>query len=137
MATIDVSATTQKVQPYTGGGPIALVTFECDTAANPATTSDDLIIGYLPAYAIILGGLVEVVTAEGGTATIDIGTAENGQELGAGVNVNATAGTVTNIALANPIMVPSGATGIWVEPQNNLDAAVFKVHLLVAYTGLA
>lgn len=131
MATVDLSTSSLDAQPYPYTNPISLVTLEVDCAANAATTSDDYKLGDFPTTAMVLCGWLEVVTAEGGTATVDIGVAQNGDTIAAGANVNATAGTITAISPAAPVAISGG--NIWVEPQNNLDAAVFKIHLVVAY----
>jgi len=136
MATIDVSASTSTAQPWNAHEAVSILTFDYSAVTDPATTSDDVILGYLPANCVILGGTVRVVTAEGGTATIDIGTAASGTEIAAAVDINATAGTITNLALANPVMVPASPTGIWLDPNHNLDAAVVQIKLIVAYTNL-
>ena len=131
MATVDLSTSSLDAQPYPYTQPVSLVTLTVDAATNTATTSDDYKLGDFPTTAMVLCGWLEVVTPEGGTATVDIGIAQDGATIVAGADVNAAAGTITAISLAAPVAITSG--NIWVEPQNNLDAAEFKIHLVVAY----
>ena len=90
----------------------------------------------VPEGHIHLGTTVEVLTAEGGTATADIGiTGGDVDCLLDGVDLNGTAGTFTSsVAAAHGI---GGTTGGYVTPDggqtfsllanNALDAAKFRV----------
>ena len=129
-AVYDLSTEGATASPPFSLNPVTLVTLTFDTKTNPATTADDYKLGVFDTKTLFLGGWLEVVTAEGATATVDIGVAQDGDTIAAGANVNATAGTVTAITPAAPLAISSGY--IWVEPQNNLDNAVFKLHALVA-----
>jgi len=132
MADIDVRTSTSSAQPWTEPCPVSILTFNYSAVTDPVGTGDDVLLGTLPAGCVVLGGTVKVVTGEGGTATIDLGDVASGTQIATAVNVE-TAGTF-NLALANPVMVSMSTTGVWLDPNHALDAAVLEIKLVVVYT---
>ncbi len=110
---------------------------------NLTTAGGEYALFDIPEGHLHLSTVVEVLTAEGGTATADIGV--GGGDLDAfidGVNLNGTAGTITWSGAATTAEVhssggatagyttPDGGIAVVLDPQNDLDAAKFRVTML-------
>lgn len=86
----------------------------------------------IPANSIVLGGVqTDVQTAEGGTATANIGDASDVSGYDAGVNFNSATTTVVNSTREadnySEGRVYDAADTIDIIPANNLDAAIVQV----------
>lgn len=94
----------------------------------------------LPADILVVACKVEVLTAEGGVATADLGlTGGNVDEYIDGVDLNAAAGTVVvsgAAATAEPVAMENGgkylsaAETVSLLANNALDTAVIRVQIL-------
>jgi len=95
-----------------------------DTAANNMATTDTYKVCTIDAGVLVESIKVLVDTAEGATATIDIGDSAAGTTFDDAMNLNATAGTLAATAdLAYKYY--SAANYILLTPNNALDAAKF------------
>ena len=94
----------------------------------------------VPERHVFLSCLVEVLTAEGGTATLDVGvaTGETGVDIDGfadGVNLNSAAGTVLydpdavycSAGTGGGYVTPNGGNIVSMTVNNALDAAKFRV----------
>lgn len=97
-----------------------------DTAAVNMGAGDDFKVIGIDAGVLVESIKVLVVTAEGATATIDIGDSAGGTTFDDAMDVNAAAGTLTATAdLAYKYY--SAADYLLITPNNALDAAKFYV----------
>jgi hypothetical protein len=123
-------------QPHKGSNNFYVMEAEFDFSATNATTADTVQLFDVKAKQLLLGMAVEVVTAEGAAATIDIGL--TGGDVDAfidGANINAAVGTVhkSGDAAVKEVIVAAGgqyfsaADQIDLKPINDLDAAKIKV----------
>ena len=113
-----------------------LVEHTLDFSDTGALTTDTVQVFDVKAKQLLLSMLVEVVTPEGGTATIDIGlTGGDVDRFIDGANINGAAGTVqkSGDAGTKEVIVAEGgyyfaaADAIDLLPLNDLDTAVIKV----------
>ena len=107
-----------------------------DFSDTGALTTDTVVVFNVKAKQLLQGMLVEVITAEGATATIDIGlTGGDVDRFIDGANINGAAGTVqkSGDAGTKEVIVAEGgyyfsaADNIDLLPLNDLDTAVIKV----------
>ena len=102
-----------------------------DFSANNATATDIVQALNIPANAVVVDVKLRVVTAEGGTATVDIGDTVDPNGYDDSVNINATAGTITaSIKGTDAYAVGryySTAGTIDLIIDNNLDTAVLYI----------
>ena len=123
-------------KPHEGTTKHYLVEVTLDFSETNASAADTVTVFDVKAKQLLLGMAVEVVTPEGGTATIDIGL--TGGDVDAfidGANINDTAGSVhkSGDAGTNETIVEDGgemftsADTIDMLVNNDLDTAVIKV----------
>ena len=123
-------------KPWQGVDKVYLVENTLDFSDTGALTTDTVQVFDVAAKQMLLGMAVEVITAEGATATIDIGL--TGGDVDAfidGANINAAVGSVykSGDAGTKEVIVAAGgqyfatADAIDLLPINDLDAAVIKV----------
>lgn len=107
-----------------------------DASQQTIAASDTVELMEFGADQLLLGAAVKVITAEGGTATADIGfTGGDVDEVIDGVNLNATAGTVVKSGDAGTPEAIVAAGGHYFSAvdsldllaNNELDTAVFDV----------
>ena len=118
-----------------------LMEVELDFSGQTALTTDTVVVFNVKAKQLLTGMLVEVVTAEGATATLDIGlTGGDVDKFIDGANVNGAVGTVhkSGDGSTKEVIVAEGghyfaaADNIDLLPLNDLDAAKVKVFALFA-----
>ena len=123
-------------KPWAGVDKVYGVEVTLDFSETGALTTDTVQVFDVAAKQLLMGMAVEVITPEGGTATIDIGL--TGGDVDAfidGANINAAAGTVkkSGDAGTKEVIVAAGgqyfatADAIDLLPLNDLDTAVIKV----------
>lgn len=123
-------------KPWGGVDKVYGVEVTLDFSDTGALTTDTVQVFDVAAKQLLLGMAVEVVTAEGGAATIDIGL--TGGDVDAfidGADINAAVGSVhkSGDAGTKEVIVAAGgqyfaaADAIDLKPINDLDAAVIKV----------
>lgn len=130
MADIDLSVGGTG-QPWGGGAEfVTVMDFSYSAVTDPQTAAGgDVKLIALPVGSVILGGYVNVTTAEGGVATGDFGVASAGTGLASNVNLNATGYT----AFAAGQVVTAAAGGLWLSPDNDIDAVVCSGRIVVAF----
>ena len=123
-------------KPWAGVDKVYGVEVTLDFSDTGALTTDTVQVFDVAAKQLLMGMLVEVVTAEGGTATIDIGlTGGDVDRFIDGANINGAVGTIhkSGDAGTKEVIVAEGgyyftaADAIDLLPKNDLDAAVIKV----------
>ena len=123
-------------KPWAGVDKVYGVEVTLDFSDTGALTTDTVQVFDVAAKQLLMGMLVEVVTAEGATATIDIGlTGGDVDRFIDGANINGAAGTVhkSGDAGTKEVVVAEGgyyfaaADAIDLLPLNDLDTAVIKV----------
>jgi hypothetical protein len=132
--TIDFT-TNKGSQGLAGGNPIVFYEQYIDTDALNLGT-DEYNLFDVPEGLMHLSTVVEVLTAEGGTATATIGI-EGALTtfIAAGCDLNAAAGTIfTDVDAANAsggaaggYVTPDGGITVLLDPQNAMDAGKFRV----------
>ena len=84
----------------------------------------------IPAYHVPLHVSAQVVTAEGSTATGEVGLVDNADAFINEVNLNAAAGTIVkntgNAEETGIGTISNAARGIYLDPGHDLDTAVMK-----------
>lgn len=96
MATNTTYSTKQGyAQPFDGNFAPFLAKQRIDCATNNAAASDVMQAIKVPAGTYILNVFVKVITPEGGTLTATVGDGDGANSWDASVDLNATAGTVT------------------------------------------
>lgn len=107
-----------------------------DFSDTGALTTDTVVVFNVKAKQLLMGMLVEVITAEGATATIDIGlTGGDVDRFIDGANINGAVASIhkSGDAGTKEVIVAEGgyyfadADNIDLLPLNDLDAAVIKV----------
>lgn len=123
------------------GAQVPVIKWEriVDFSANNLGSSDTMQLFDLPADVLVMLVTVEVLTAEGGTATIDIGiTGGDVDKYMDGANINQSAGTVIvsgDAGTAEPVAFEnngaylSSAETVSVLANNALDAAKIRVQI--------
>lgn len=133
-ATIDFTVN-QGSQGLAGGNPFVFYEQYIDTSVLNLTT-DEYPIFDVPGNHMHLSTVVEVITAEGGTATATMGiTGALTTFIAAGCNLNAAAGTVfTDVDAANAsagaaagYITPAAGITVLLDPQNAMDAGKFRI----------
>jgi len=89
----------------------------------------------VPEGHVHLSTVIEVLTAEGGTATATIGIAGALTVFCVSVDLNATAGTIfTDVDAAHALggatagyVTPDGGITVQLDPQNAMDAGIFRI----------
>ena len=113
-----------------------LMEVELDFSGQTALTTDTVVVFNVKAKQLLMGMLVEVVTAEGATATLDIGlTGGDVDKFIDGANVNGAVGSIhkSGDGGTKEVIVAEGghyfaaADNIDLLPLNDLDAAKIKV----------
>ena len=97
--------------------------------------TDEYAIFDVPEGHVHLSTVIEVLTAEGGTATATIGILGALTVFCVSVDLNATAGTIfTDVDAAHALggatagyVTPDGGITVLLDPQNALDAAKFRI----------
>jgi hypothetical protein len=97
-----------------------------------AATSGGYKLFYIPAGCIVKDVSCHVVTAEGATATVDIGDSGSGTQYLSNFDLNGTAGT-GSLSAVGVTKYYASANGIYADPDNDLDAAVFIVTATIIY----
>ncbi|MHC4417206.1 MAG: hypothetical protein ACYSU6_01325 [Planctomycetota bacterium] len=78
-----------------------IIASDTTLTTNAKITANDIILAIrVPAGFVLTNAVSQVVTPEGGTLTVDIGLA-GGQEIDAGVDWNAAAGTTVILGVAD------------------------------------
>lgn len=112
--------------PFIGGQKCFVIEKEFDCSETNLVAGDTYQALHIPANTLITDVVVEVVTAEGGTGTIDVGDGADPDGWCDGTNVNSATTTLGAGALKAGKVYPSVDT-LDVLVNNALDAAVFKV----------
>lgn len=128
-----------------GKGGYFFQTKKIDCSVNTLTSGESYAIFKIPAGTVLQGIMNEVITAEGGTATADIGLTggdtdgiwDGSDSTTNALNLNDTAGTITvgaGDALAAAIAAQSGLLfasddTIDLLANNTMDAAVFEISI--------
>ena len=123
-------------KPWGGVDKVYGVEVTLDFSDTGALTTDTVQVFDVAAKQLLLGMAVEVLTAEGGTATIDIGL--TGGDVDAfidGADINAAVGSVhkSGDAGTKEVILAAGgqyfatADTIDLLPKNDLDAAKIKI----------
>lgn len=122
--------------PWNGTTKHYLVENTLDFSDTGALTTDTVVVFNVKAKQLLLGMLVEVETAEGGTATIDIGLTDGDvDKFIDGANINGAVGSIhkSGDAGTKEVIIAEGghyfsaADNIDLLPLNDLDAAKIKV----------
>ena len=146
------TVTTHKVGglPMSGQGRVCLLRKKFDCAVDTLTAAEVIEVFDIPKDTFVLAVGVRCETAEGATATIDIGDETNADGFidGADMNsasTNASSNNVTaggtNAAFGVSVETTGGgkyytdADTIDILVNNTMDAAAFTVWALVAYCG--
>jgi hypothetical protein len=90
------------------------------TAAAKIAANDVIQAIDLPAGFIVMGSAIYSITAEGGTATLDVGVG-GGDEAQDGANINATAGTIS-MTLVGDDWGANSLQGYDLEAADTIDA---------------
>jgi len=123
--------------PFVGLDKVYTMDLTVNCATNNIGSGETAALFNIPAYHQVLNGQVNVTTVEGGTATADIGvTGVDADGIIDGVNLN-SAGLTTTIssdagAIIGTVTPQTSAYQVALLANNALDAAVFKVTILVA-----
>jgi hypothetical protein len=112
------------------GSKIVIYQRTINFATNNLDTGDWFDLFQMPAGAIVLGGMVEIVTAGTATTDITIGV-EDGTELCTGANLDGTAGTCTAFTSTNVVF--DGTTIDLSCDTANAVAGAVRVTAIVAY----
>ena len=124
------------VIPWQGKDRAYRVKNRLDFSETGALTTDTVVVFEVAAKQLLVGMSVEVITAEGGTATIDIGlTGGDVDKFIDGADINAAVGTFkkSGDAGTKEVIVAEGghmfatADNIDLLPLNDLDAAIIDV----------
>lgn len=101
-----------------------------DFSAQNVLSTDLVKLFNIPAYHVPLHVSAQVVTAEGATATGEVGLVDNADAFIDAVNLNAAAGTIVkNTGHADEAgigTISNAARGIYLDPGHDLDTAVMK-----------
>jgi hypothetical protein len=105
------------------------------TAAGVAAlaATDTLVLGVIPKGALILGGGATLITAEGATATADLGITGSLTLFASTFNLNATA--LTTSAATTPAYTTANTNIVMTVNSNNVDIASMKVSIAVINLG--
>ncbi len=122
-------------RPVDGDSKIYRKKTRMDFSDTNITTSDTAIVFEVKAKQLLLGMTVEVITVEGGTATIDIGlTGGDVDKFIDGADINVAAALYhSGIASTPEVMIAAGghmfatADNIDLKPLNDLDTAIIDV----------
>lgn len=117
------------------GGYAFWIENKLDFSETNVSASDVVQALKLGPGAVVLRFLTEVVTAEGGTATANIGDGNDADGYDATVDFNATGLVVGDGALVGGTKYAAADT-IDIVPANDLDAAVVRVMAEVIYPEL-
>ena len=132
-STIDFTAS-QGSQGLAMAGGLTKYEQYIDTATLNLGT-DEYNLFDVPEGHVHLSTVVEVITAEGGTATATIGIAGALTVFCVSVDLNATAGTIfTDVDAAHALggatagyVTPDGGITVQIDPQNAMDAGIYRV----------
>jgi hypothetical protein len=136
MAVIDLTTKQNSVAglPAIGGGKVFVVKKTINCVTNNIGSADTAKIFLLPAYTQPLYATCLVTTAEGGTATIDLGiTGSTVDALLDGTDLNAAGySTTTSTGSAWTELLPRTVDyNISILANNALDAAIFDICVFV------
>ena len=133
MATYDLTEGSACIA-YDGLNRLYRLQIDVDCATDNIGSSETAALFNIPAYHKVLYGVVKVTTAEGGTATADIGiTGGTVDGIIDGVNLNATGvtDTVSSGSTFGEQAIGTSAYTIDLLANNALDACAFTVTILV------
>ena len=101
-----------------------------DFSAHNVLSTDLVKLFNIPAYHVPLHVSAQVVTAEGATATGEVGLVDNADAFINEVDLNAAAGTIVkNTGHADEAgigTISNAARGIYLDPGHDLDKAIMK-----------
>lgn len=101
-----------------------------DFSAHNVLSTDLVKLFNIPAYHVPLHVSAQAVTAEGATATGEVGLVDNADAFIDTVDLNAAAGTIVkNASHADETgigTISNAARGIYLDPGHDLDTAVMK-----------
>ena len=137
MAVID-NLTGWSSQPAYAGPRIAMWERVVDFSVDTMAQNDTMTLFTIPADMLVFFAKVDVITVEGGTATIDIGvTGGDVDRYIDGADINATttvvagdAGTPEPISMQNNGVYVSTAETVSILANNALDAAKIRVQIM-------
>jgi hypothetical protein len=115
--------------------PVGIYRAHINFAKNNIGANDDMRIMKVYDGDILIGGYYKVGTAEGGTFTCDVGTAQNGTQLASNLNLN-SAGNWTAMPTApvfnSDTFIEITSDGyIWLNADHAGDKAVVDFMFLV------
>lgn len=141
MATVDLTVNTK------GGYPVdtKIISKVYDAQVNPASAADVIQLLPIGAKTFVHKVFVEVIRAEGGTFTFDVGDADDPNGFLATVNGNTTGTSISTLALTEG--TPNTVTGYFggkyysaddtidIVLGHNVDNVKLKVSALITYFG--
>ena len=123
--------------PDNGRNQVSVISRTIDFSVDEAAQNDVFEVLYIPAKTLVLGVQYQVLTAEGGTLTFDIGDGDdvdgyidgaNGNTLGSGfTTLSLTAGTPDTVTGYSNGKYYAAADTIDIKLLNAADAAVITV----------
>jgi len=133
MATVDVTNGTN--YPYDGSGKVYVIENTLDFSVTSRTAADVLQVLNVNANTLVLECMVKVVTAEGGTATFDLGDGDDPNGYADAVDAN-SAGELVQASGAYALETLGGrlytaADTIDITLDHTVDAAKVTVKAVV------
>lgn len=104
----------------------AIVNFK--NLENQLASGDDLRVMRLPANTLIQSGTLRILTGEGASETIDIGTTQNGTDIKSNYNIQ-TAATGTWSATSTNVAGPTSDGHVWINADAAITAAKIEITL--------
>ena len=118
------------------GPGLSFVTIKIDFAKLPVAAADDnwKILAVNDGW-VLYDGYTRVPTASSSTATVDIGTAEDGTELDAAIDLSSAATDITamdTLVAGTPIIITADGY-IWLDFNTaSVSDGTLEIHLLIA-----
>jgi hypothetical protein len=132
--TYDMTKKVEVIGEVTNG--LAFVTIKLDFTKLPVAAADDnwQVLALKDGW-ILYDGYTRIPTASSSTATVDIGTAEDGTELDAAVDLSsaATDPTVMDTLVAGTPIIVTADGYIWLDFNTaSVSDGTMEIHLLIA-----
>jgi hypothetical protein len=120
--------------PHVIGTGVMLVSNKIDFSATNASASDVIQCLRIPAKATVLKCWTNVETAEGGTATADLGDGADPNGYNDAIDLNATGSefSITSTDAFNEGKTYASADTIDLTLDHNMDAAIVNVYAIIS-----
>lgn len=128
-ATYDLTSGTKL--PYVGA-KVSVVEALLDCSVNEIGSSESASLIYIPADTFVIAVIHDVLTAEGGAATADLGDSSSATQFTSNVNMNAATNASSATTAAKYY---AAADDIRITADAALDAAVILVKAIMVNVG--